>query len=62
MSILELFCDVDDFCQLTEPHWEQQLLNDGTRQRRRTTRMAPSELMTLVILFHASQYRTFKAF
>ncbi len=24
--------------------------------------MAPSELLTLVILFHASQYRTFKAF
>jgi hypothetical protein len=62
MRILELFCDVDDFCQQYWPIWEQQLLTDGTRQRRRTTRMAPSELLTLVILFHASQYRTFKAF
>jgi hypothetical protein len=24
--------------------------------------MAPSELMTLVVLFHVSHYRTFKAF
>jgi len=62
MRILELFCDVDDFCQAYWPQWEQQLLSDGTRQRRRAARMAPSELMTLVILFHASQYRTFKAF
>lgn len=62
MRILELFCDVDDFCQQFGPKWEQQLLSEGTRQRRRTTRMAPSELLTLVILFHASQYRTFKAF
>jgi hypothetical protein len=62
MRILELFCDVDDFCQAYWPHWEQHLVADGTIQRRRATRMAPSELMTLVILFHASHYRTFKAF
>ncbi len=31
MRILELFCDVDDFCQQFWPHWEQQLLTDGTR-------------------------------
>ena len=61
MRILELFWDVDDCCQQFWPAWEQQLLSDGTRQRRRTTRMAPSALLTLVILFHASQYRTFKA-
>lgn len=62
MRILELFCDVDDFCQAYWPQWEQQLLANGTKQRRRATQMAPSELMTLVILFHASHYRTFKAF
>ena len=62
MKILELFCDVDDFCQAYWPQWEQRLLTDGTHQRRRATQMAPSELMTLVILFHASHYRTFKAF
>lgn len=62
MKILELFCDVDDFCQAYWPHWEQRLLADGSKRRRRATQMAPSELMTLVILFHASHYRTFKAF
>ncbi len=43
MRILELFCDVDDFCQQFWPQWEQQLLTDGTRQRRRTTRMASND-------------------
>lgn len=62
MRILELFCDVDDFCQLYWAQWQQRLLTDGTKQRRRATQMAPSEMMTLVILFHASHYRTFKAF
>jgi hypothetical protein len=62
MKIFELFCDVDDFCQAYWPHWERHLLVDGTKPRRRATQMAPSELMTLVILFHASQYRTFTAF
>jgi hypothetical protein len=62
MRILELFCDVDDFCQAYWPQWEQHLLADGTKQRRRATHMAPSELMTLLILFQTSHYRTFKAF
>lgn len=62
MRILELFCDVDDFCQAYWPQWEQHLLTDGIKRRRRATHMAPSELMTLVILFHASHYRTLKAF
>ena len=62
MRILELFCDVDDFCQIYWPQWQQHLLTNGTKQRNRPTHMAPSELMTLVILFHASCYRTFKAF
>lgn len=62
MSLVELFCDVDDFCQDFEPHWERQQLETGQRQRRRKGRLALSEVMTLLIHFHQSHYRSFKAY
>jgi hypothetical protein len=62
MSLLELFCDVDDFCQTFLPIWEQKQLHDGTRKRLRKTQLSISEIMTLIILFHQSNYRAFKAF
>jgi hypothetical protein len=62
MSILELFCSVDDFWQQFAPTWQQDLLTSGERQRVRPGQMYPSELMTIVILFQQSHYRTFKAY
>lgn len=62
MSILDLFCSVDAFWRVFEPQWERELLASGRRRRRRTTRLHPSEIMTIVILFQQSGYRTFKAF
>ena len=62
MSILELFCSVDDFWQHFAPNWQGALLAAGQRQRLRPTQMHPSEMMTIIILFHQSHYRTFKAY
>ncbi len=62
MSILELFCSVDDFWRQVAPTWQHDLLTSGQRQRLRPTQMYPSEMMTIVILFHQSHYRTFKAY
>jgi hypothetical protein len=62
MSILDLFCSVDDFWQAFAPQWEHALLQAGRRQRRRAAALHPSELMTIVIAFHQSHYRTFKAY
>jgi Transposase DDE domain len=61
VSILDLFCSVDEFWKRFEPLWQRELLAGGRRRRRRG-RMSPSELMTILILFQQSQYRTFKAF
>lgn len=61
MSILELFCHVDDFWKRFEPQWQRELLASGW-QRRRARSLAPSEIMTILILFHQSHYRDFKAF
>lgn len=62
MSILELFCSVDDFMMQFAPKWQSELLTAGQKQRVRATRMHPSEMMTIVILFQQSHYRTFKAY
>jgi hypothetical protein len=61
-SLLELFCDVDDFCQKFEPNWNKRLLASGERQRQRQRSLTLSEIMTIVIYFHQSQYRNFKAY
>ena len=62
MSLTELFCDVDDFCQGFLPIWEPKQLQDGSRKRLRKAQLSISEMMTIMILFHQSNYRTFKAF
>ena len=62
MRLTQLFCDVDDFCQDFIPKWETQLLKQGQRKRRRSSRLSMSEIITLMIHFHQSHYRNFKAY
>lgn len=61
-SLTELFCDVDDFCKDFLPVWENQLINIGQKQRRRERALTTSEIMTILIAFHESYYRNFKAY
>ena len=60
IKLVELFCDVDDFCKVFIPQWKKQLLEDGTQKRQRAGRMTTSEIMTIVISFHMSHHRDFK--
>lgn len=64
MDILPVFCDIDDFCLLFEPAWQRQQVADteGVRHRNRASSLALSEVMTIIVLFHASGYRNFKTF
>jgi hypothetical protein len=62
VSILDLFCSVDEFWVRFAPQWQAELLQAGRRQRRRATQLHPSEIMTRLIWFHQSHYRTFKAY
>jgi hypothetical protein len=61
-SLLELFVSVDDFCTVFLPFLEQYLLSSGTIQRRRARSLSVSEVMTILIHFHQSHYRDFKAY
>ena len=62
MSLLKLFCNVDDFWQAFQPHWRRVTLARNRGRRVRATRLSPSEIMTILIHFHQSHYRTFKAY
>ena len=62
ISLEALFCHVDDFCLSFEPRWRQQLLQAEGSQRQRQRRLGLSEIMTILIAFHSSGYRTFKMF
>ena len=62
MSLLELFCRVDDFWLAFAPPWKQTLLHSGQIKRQRSGHLAESEIMTILIHFHQSHYRDFKAF
>jgi hypothetical protein len=59
-QLIAMFCDIDDFCKWFEPLYTQRLLQSGQRQRTRRTTLALSEIMTILVYFHASHYRDFK--
>jgi hypothetical protein len=62
MSLLELFCHVDTFCQQFLPQWEQILRTTGQRRRHRAGQLAPSEVITILIHFHQMRFRDFKTY
>jgi transposase len=62
MSLLDLFCHVDDFWQVFAPHWRQHQLQSGLRRRQRTRHLCESEIMTILIYFHQQRYRDFKTY
>lgn len=61
MDILPLFCEIDDFCKLFEQLYQPKAIGNG-KQRNRATRLSQSEVMTILVLYHASGYKNLKAF
>ena len=59
MEQVAIFCDVDDFCKAYEEYCMHSLMMEKTKIVP-GTRMALSEIMTILIMFHLSGYRTFK--
>lgn len=62
MILEEIFCQIDDFCELFMPSWEKQLIDHGLARKYWQCQMSASEIMTIVVLFHEKQYRNFKTF
>jgi len=61
MTVLELFCDVDDFCPLFMDQQAKQLPAQ-TGRRVRQPGLCESEIMTILIHFHQAGYRNFKTY
>jgi len=61
-SILPLFSDLDDFCQSFEPTFKIKQLASSTVRRHRQSTLLLSEVMTIIVWFQLSSYRTFKAY
>jgi IS5 family transposase len=60
-QITELYCQVDDFCREYEAYARSHYLANGTSEEIiPKCAMSISEMMTIVIWFHPSNYRTFK--
>jgi hypothetical protein len=62
MDIVALFYDLDKYAVGFEAASEQPRLSDGKAHRRRRCGLHLSEVMTILVLFHDSGYRTFKDF
>lgn len=62
MDIVTVFCDIDDFCHSLLAREHPQLLARSGPTKRHANGLSLSEVMTLLVWFHASHYRTFKHF
>ncbi len=60
LELITLFYIVDTFCVTYEPIWRKSLIESGARKRNRLCRMSLSEILTIMVYFHSSGYRTFK--
>jgi hypothetical protein len=49
-------------CELFEPRWQQHLRAATPKQRDRKPRLCLSEVLTIIVGFHLSGYRTFKGY
>lgn len=61
-KITEIFCSIDDFCLVFEPELQKRQLSTGKKTRKRKFTMSMSEIVTITVLFHLSDMRTFKHF
>lgn len=60
MDLTTIFCKLDDFC--TAKNFNTGKFLTDSRKRNRKFRLCPSEIATILVYFHLSNYRNFKHF
>jgi hypothetical protein len=63
--LVETFCEFDDFCKSFQTQWKALLLTDGNappKPRGPEGGLVDSEIMTILVLYHASRFKNFKTF
>ena len=61
-TIVVTFCAIDDLCKGFDLRWEQRLSELSLKLYRRRGELCLSEVMTIMVGFHLSGYRTFKPY
>jgi hypothetical protein len=63
-KVTEIYCLADDFCKLFDERMKTYSISDTrkpvSRKYHRDSTMSDAEIMTIMILFHASDYRCLK--
>lgn len=63
MDVTKLFCNIDDFVNELENKNDPNLLISRTKIKRGVNpQMSLSEIMTIVVLYHSSNFKNFKSF
>ena len=63
VNLMEIFCIPDVFCKYFVPELKKHALDtSGKRRRNRPCLMSDSEVMTILVLFHAMRHRDLKSF
>lgn len=61
-DLTALYCSVDDFWKVFKEEWTKHLIGSDKPKHGPESELSIPEMMTIVILFHQSNYRTFKHF
>ncbi|CAQ54157.1 transposase [Wolbachia endosymbiont of Culex quinquefasciatus JHB] len=60
-DITELYCCVEDFCRAVDDNFANRFLSNGKKPTR-VPEIAHSEILTIILLYHKSPCKNFKAF
>jgi hypothetical protein len=60
-DITELYVFIDDFCKLTEKYINRHILGNKRKVTREVS-LSSGELVTIMLLYHQSPIKNFKAF
>jgi IS5 family transposase len=60
-GLVELYCSVDDFWKFFKSEWDKHLI-DRTWPHGPDPELSTPEMMTIIVLFHQSNFRNFKHF
>lgn len=59
--LVEIFCEIDDFCKIFEKECGIKLLGDSQKAGRKRS-LTTSEIITICIYYHSSKFKSFKAY